>query len=363
LELVAFCDLWPQRRLTLQATLAPGMVQELPSLKFTPQTAGAEVIHLEATLKAPDGLPLGRWVAAKDLIVEDAAGTATGPITAEKGSTIIVSTGPPALPGLPSAPATWQPIPLQPEAAFHLRLKDACPAAAEMPPAGLDAGRFWPAANPLHGALHIENTHDGHKFSLAVVCALSASFGRGGDPSVSWWLLPAPYDETQHRRLSRRHVSLVLSAGRAWVSDHSANGTRLNRQPLVRDTAELLAQGDRLDPAGVVPLIIAELGTSRGKVHAIWIDRGDGLAGHLRYLLTDASAPVAVHPTPGATAGLWLAWLRGKDASLLPAACVPGASWLGIPPGTTAVIGPYRLSWQPLAGPGEQDQYMRPPGG
>src|SRR5205807_2018773 len=127
LDLVAACDLWPQQKIELHAGLADGIAHELPSLKFIPQAAGAEVIRFEATPKNDESLPLGRWVANHDMIVEDAA-PAAGPITAEKGATVIVSTGLGALPNLrPTLPTSWQSVPLQPDAAYQLRLKAACP--------------------------------------------------------------------------------------------------------------------------------------------------------------------------------------------------------------------------------------------
>jgi hypothetical protein len=287
----------------------------------------------------------------------------TGDITAEKGATVIFSTGGPVgmpnlgsmLPGM--APA-WQPIPLQPDVGFQRRLKAACPACPATSPSGIDAKRLWPAESVLHAAVQIENVRTGQKINVAAVCAHSASFGRGGDPTVAWWVLPAPFDAAQHNRLSRRHTAVTLRAGRAWVSEHSTNGTMLNRHKVDKATPELLAQGDHVDLAGVLTLTAVELGVQRNAVHAVWLDRGDGLAGQLRYLLTDGTAPVAICAAPGTPPMVWIAWVRANDAAPALAACAPPERWFGIPPNKTATLGAYRIRWQSFDAACEQEHYL-----
>jgi hypothetical protein len=359
LDLVAACDVWPERHIALHAALAPGVAHEVPSLKFIPQTAGAEVARFEATLRGPEGIPIGRWSATRDWLVEDAAAVPGG-ITAEKGAMVIVGGSPLtglsslAMPLTGATASSWQPLPLQPDAAYHLRLQAACPAEAAGSPPGLDRARLWPAGAPMHAALAIEQPGTGQRTAVAMVCGASASFGRGGDPAVAWWLQPVPDNPAQHMRLSRRHTVVTLRAGRAWVSDRSVNGTRLNRVPIARDAPELLAQGDRLDLAGVVALTVTALAADRHGVHGVWLDRGDGWATRLRYLLMDGTAPVKFDDGPA----LWLAWVRGKEGEPLLTACTHPGGWSTIPRDKPATFGAYRLRWQPITAPCEQDTYL-----
>ena len=361
LDLMAECDLLPNGRVPLHAVLMPGVPQELPSLKLIPQSAGAEVIQIGATLKDSESVPLGRWTASKELIVADVI-QQTGPISAEQGATVIVSTlvaqTADATPGLASPSQSWQPVPLQLDTTFQFRLRNACPAALSTTYPPLELSRLWPASNALQAALRIENVRTGQKVSVAVVCAHSASFGRGGDLGVAWWLWPTPYNEDQHKRLSRRHTMLALRTGRAWVSDHSVNKTRLNREELPSDTPELLAQRDRIDLAGVISLTVTELCVHRQNVHALWMDRGDGLAGQLRYLLTNGTAPVAVRLTPGEDPALWIAWLRDQQSVPVLGVCLPGLRWGEVPAGKNARGDSYRISWQPFEAPCEQEHYL-----
>jgi hypothetical protein len=132
----------------------------------------------------------------------------------------------------------------------------------------------------------------------------------------------------------------------------------LNRHKVDKTTPELLAQGDHVDLAGVVTMTAAELGAQRNGVHAVWLDRSDGLAGQLRYLLTDGTAPVAVCNGPGTPPMLWIAWLRGNDAAPALAVCAPPERWFGIPPAKTATLGSYRIRWLPFDAACEQDHYL-----
>jgi hypothetical protein len=132
----------------------------------------------------------------------------------------------------------------------------------------------------------------------------------------------------------------------------------LNHQPLLKGTPELLALGDRIDLASVIGLTVSDLGTDGRDVHAVWIDRGDALAGRLRYLLTDGRGPVAVRFAAAEQPALWLAWRCGKDPGPRLVAWRPGATWLGIPVDQEVAVGPLRLRWRLLETPNEQDQYF-----
>ncbi len=71
-----------------------------------------------------------------------------------------------------------------------------------------------------------------------------------------------------HPRVSRRHCVFWLREGRAWVKDlGSSNGTHLNGEPLTE--ARPLAEGDRLDLAGLPFLCLSWLPDQAGEVFSL----------------------------------------------------------------------------------------------
>lgn len=109
----------------------------------------------------------------------------------------------------------------------------------------------------------------------------------------------------------------------------------------------------------MVPLQIA-LVADEGRVHAIWLERGDALAGRLSYLLTDGRSAIPVLEGASRTPPLWLSWQRGDSRAWeLSALAADGGVWLALEPDQERPVGPrYRLRWRPLASPGEQDLYF-----
>ena len=129
---------------------------------------------------------------------------------------------------------------------------------------------------------------------------------------MGWWLQPVPYDAHQHGRLSRRHATMDLHDGRAWITDWSTNGTWVNGERLPKSEISLLADGDHIEPANVVPFK-AGLFAQQDTVHAVWLHRTDTLASQLCYLLTDCQVPVPILLSGQCAPSLWLAWQRTPD--------------------------------------------------
>ncbi|NLF69064.1 MAG: FHA domain-containing protein [Candidatus Anammoximicrobium sp.] len=332
---------------------------EFDALRFVPHVAGAEHVRISLTLKTPASVPLGRWSAAWLMQIEDV----------EKqeihagGDVFIVGGVPAASPSLGldgfGAMGGWQPLPLQADPHFNRRLTNACPEAALGTPPPLDPGSVWPAGARAQAAVCVDDLQTGLSQALAVVCGNSANLGRGGDPAVSWWLQPSPFDAHQHGRLSRRHVSLELRDGRAWGSDWSTNGTWLNGERVAKSELQLLADEDRLEPAQVVPFHVTLL-AREGQVHAIWLRRQDALREQLSYLLTDGQTPLPVL-VPGQSAPVaWLAWRRTPNQGPELMACAAEAGrWEPLGPQQQRVLADrYRLSWQLLLAPVDQATYL-----
>jgi hypothetical protein len=194
---------------------------------------------------------------------------------------------------------------------------------------------------------------------LAVRVGTKASLGRGGDPAVTWWLEPDPYDSHQHSRLSRQHVFLELREGRAWAWDQSTNGTWLNNETLAKAPGAMLADDDMLEPARVMTLGVRLFGDTTG-VHSVCLERRDALAGRLAYLLADGRHPSLVRLGADPSPAAWVAWLDAGDGTpQLAFYAGQDAGWNKIAANEERLVANrYRVSWQAIATPMEQCDYL-----
>ena len=342
--------------------IGPMETCELAAMRFVPRVAGSDHIRFSMTLKTVTNVPIGRWTGSWVVNIEEAE-KSSSPINA--GGDVFIMGGMPINPTLPGLDASfggsvenWQRVPLQPDLAFNRRLANICPQSDLLPPPR-DPGSSWPVGARAQGAVQLRDEHTGVVQTLAVVCGMSASFGRGGDPAVAWWLQPSPYDAHQHGRLSRRHLSLELRNGRAWVTDWSTNGTWLNGERLSRPEPHLLAQDDRLEPAQVLPLRIRLL-TYENRVHAILLQRSDALGDRLCYLMTDGQVPVPVPMSGQEVPALWVTWRRTPTLGPEILACLAeGGPWSAIGHNQERVIAErFRLRWLLLPSPVDQAAYL-----
>ena len=347
--------------LTQSVCLELGGTHELDALRLVPRLAGAEQIRFAVTVKSLTKTPLGRWSGSVVALVDDEEKKKV-----EAGRDVIIVGG--AVPGgeLPDfdnppgvADSPWQPLTLAPDRNYNRRLLNACPEAADRMSPVLDSSFAWPTGATAQGAVYIRDRQTGAARAVGVVCGTSASLGRGGDPAVAWWLQPSPYDAHQHGRLSRQHALLALHDNRAWITDWSTNGTWLNGERLSRSENSLVADGDRLEPARIVPMTIKLL-ASGGKVHAVWLERSDAMGEQLQYLLTDCQMPIAVL-LPGRSApSLWLAWRRTKPDGAEALVCGgDDSTFQTIGDQKVHVIASrYCVRWQPFSVPLEQPDYL-----
>jgi len=366
LELSARTSFWPVPK-EFSIRIAPGETHEFPGLEFLSRIAGSHEIRFLVTLKSVRNVPFGRWTVSQVLTIEDTQKSAAAPLNSNGGDIFVFGglgtpnplLGLQGLPRLPGIGTTWQALVLRPDRTFQDWLARTCPEPVSGCPSVPPAEQPWTHGATAHARIELRDQQTGRTRVVAVVCGQVASLGRGGNSGVAWWLQPEPYTEQQHRRLSREHTIITLRDGRAWVADQGTNGTWLNSQPLKRGKAELLASGDQLDLAGVVKLSIA-LVANQGRVHVVWVERSDGLAGRLSYMLTNGLAPVLVADDIAGPPALWLAWRRGRSHGLeLAIFPTDGSAWLTVEPGQERPINPwYRLRWQLLATPQEQDLYL-----
>ena len=348
----------------------PDQVHEYAALKFIPKFAGHDEIRFTITLKSALGAPLGKWSAVLVLAVQDVVAPASGRIEAGGDVYIFGSDSPGTTATLDTAVSPlehvrWKPLELKPDRAFNYRAARACPVRPTDCPA-IPEKALWPAATPFHAAVHLlRDSHPTPVRTVAVVVGSSASLGRGNAPGepgadrVTWRLRPAPYDDRQHGRLSRHHLSLELRNGRASATDVSTNGTWLNGRRLARGELTLVADGDRLEPAQVVGLPVRLIGDGQ-VVRAINLERSDALAGRLGYLLTDGRLAIPMTLSADNQSLLWLAWVRGRSSEPLMAVWQPGQSkWAVLGEGQSqAIDARWHLAWQRFAVPVEEEQYL-----
>jgi hypothetical protein len=344
LELVVEAGVLGSPPPTLRIAVGAGGRQVLPGLRFVPRVLGSDSFRLAALLRtAADGKPLGRWTATHVVEVEDAA-------AAQPAGDDVFALAQRMLAAVPGgSDSVWQSLDLQPDPAYRRWLRATAPADGEPVPA-LPVPAFpGPAAFRLCLGPR----------AVAMVVGRSAVLGRGGDPSVPWWVKPVPYNRDDHVRISRQHVTLGLRDGRAWLTDTSNGGTFVTqpglrpRSPAVKGRPELLAAGDEVQIPGVAPFRVG-LEAEGDRVYAVWLHRTDTLATTLSYLLTDGTAAVPLRAVLASPPVAYVAWAAGPEMLLLTSA----GSWTKPAPRATAPLPDGQtFRWDPLTTPPEQDWF------
>ena len=251
-------------------SLEAGEIHELDALRFVPRLAGAEQIRFAVTVKTYHQDAVGKMVglggdSRRGRREEEGRGRPRRdyrrrqlparevPDFENLGTRVPVG-----------SPCRWSRIATTTGGCGML-----VPMLDPAPPAWTSV---WPPGGTAAGAIYIRDRQTGGAPRGGRGVRHVGEPGARGDPAVAWWLQPAPYDAYQHGRLSRRHALLTLDGGRAWVTDWSTNGTWLNGERLAQSEICLLAGGDRLEPARVVPLKVTLLALG-GTVHAAWLSR------------------------------------------------------------------------------------------
>ena len=262
---------------------------EFPPLRFVPDVAGMYELELTVTVTSVDGVPQGRWVGCETLRAVREETDTLGSIQAS-GDVIIM--GRPVHRELASdtggAQQGWSTFRLRPDSQFQRRLAASCPAGVQ----GIPTYSQQTASSRLRfeGVLICYDQQSSEGAATCVICGSQASAGRGGLDSVSWWIAPTPYDEHQHSRLSRQHVSFELRNARAWATNSSVNGLALNGDDVPKNDSMLLADADEIDLARVASVRV-RLFAVDSRVYAVRLDRCDALRDRVGYMLTTGSLP------------------------------------------------------------------------
>jgi hypothetical protein len=340
--------------------LRGGESREFVSPSYQPVAPGTAPVHCSLTLADSAELPLGRWQGSHVLTVEAVARRKDDNIFIDVNAGKMVIPGVSSTAGSVSVPQSvrWERLDLQPDRVYLRWVEQTCPV---LPPCPVPAGHRPP---PSLALLRLRDSSASGLGVVAVAVGASATLGRGGpDSGVTWWVKPAPPNDSEADRLSRRHLRLDLADGRAWLTDHSTNHTWLTQGngrtdwEMTPDRKELLAAGDLVRPAGLKPLRVG-LAAARGKVHAAWLERTDALAGSVVYLLT-TGLPVPLPLPAGESSTTWIAWLAGPDGSLR-LAVRPGEKpiWYALDAGRAYRVGRLELTWRLLAAPLAQDEML-----
>jgi hypothetical protein len=339
--------------------LDPGGEFHAPATAFTAHHPGEDVVRVTITVTGPDGRPLGRWAGEVTVRVEDVRPdppVVHGPVVvmgAASTANPLAGLTAALRPAAPAGAAAWAALDLRPDAGYFRRLERTCPAVGPAPTLAPPWDGQFPAL------LEVQDSRTGAARRVAVFHGRSAGLGRGGRAAPTWRVRPAPYDYDRHARLSGEHAAVVLRGGRAWLVDHSRNGTWLNGTRVGRDP-ELLADGDEfaLLPDHVAAVRVRLAAGSTG-VDTVCLHRADGLDDRLTYLLTAGRHPTPLF-WPGEDApALWLSWRcpPGGPVAVVggPSGAVEAAA--GRLPVTT---GRFRVSLAPAAVSDDQHRLLAP---
>ncbi|QGJ71570.1 Hypothetical protein PBC10988_32770 [Planctomycetales bacterium 10988] len=343
----------------LEAEVQPGQAYHFPAMAFVPQIAGRHPLQFTVALETISKVPLGKWSSSHVVKVEEAPQQENQAISA--GGDVIIMGG-----GNRGQAAEdysfgekkgWVALPLQPDRAFNRRVKALKPPTIHGMPE-LPSDWYWPVGTQLLASLFVADHHTGRSQVIAFVCGTTASMGRGGDPSIAWWLRPHPHDPHQFGRLSRRHTVLTLHEGRAWIEDVSTNGTWLEDQRLEKRDPQLLAEEDHFAPADVVRFV-PTLVTYEDAVEAIFLQREDGLMGRLSYCLASGKCPLPLKFSGSPEIACWLLWQKQPQMGPQLLIKTDETDWQPLGPHAAQVLNQrYRIQWQLLSSPIEQQAYL-----
>lgn len=301
-ELTVSSDLMPEEQMS-EGSCLPITPQDAGSVRFVPEIAGSEEVRVNLALLSETGLPVSRWTGNFVINVEPAEGNSI-----QAGGDVIVMGG--GAPGIMNAAAAadaqWHEIDLAIDADFAARAERICPTEVADFPALPDRDDSF---SGVSGALYFG---DDDFTCYGVTVGDAVTVGRGGRDDVDWWLNPVSEAENLAGRISRKHLKLEFRNGRAWVASLGSNGSSLNGQTLLPSKATLLADGDELNLAGALTLVV-RLHSDGSQVVGVELNRTDRLAQSIRMLLVRAGQPVRLGQ---ASNGFWAAWSKKKSVQL-----------------------------------------------
>jgi hypothetical protein len=345
-------------------TLAPGQEYVCPAVTFVPHRAGSACARVVVTVERPAGWPVGRWAGEIVIGVEDGR---PGPVTVTGDMIVMGSDGSGALasvlgrgpPVRAMGPQEWALLDLYPDTEYAHRLASSCPLIPAPPE--LDG----PVMHPGPVLMAVRDTRGGGEVRFGIAHGATAGFGRGGLAEPTWRIRPAQYTYLRHARLTGEHVVLALRDHRAWVTDHSRNGTWLKKTRLGPEP-EFLADADEvaLLPDRVVLLQIRLAADEHG-VHAVAAHREARSTGRLSHLLTSGRCqaplfwPGEEHPP------LWVRWRFAAGGR--PVAVITPSDGRGeraeVPENRPGVAGRFEIFWRTVPFPADERILLAPVAG
>jgi len=323
----------------LHASLGPDEVRNWEGIPFIPSFKGDGEVFVTVSATNSYGLPLGRWKTEWIIDVEDGQDNNDTP--------------PDPFAGV----GMWRPLQLSPDRAFERRLALAAPSANVSPPPLPPELQLCDDASGRQVSVSLR-TAQGRELDFAIVFGPRAVIGRGGDPEITWWIRPEPFNRYQSGRISRKHAILTLDRNHAWICDQSTNGITVNNDSPKSNARTVLADKDRMSLAQAVDFRVSLMSTSE-KVFAAVLERQDALKRQLAYILTDNTAAACI-PESMAGQTLWLAMVRDSDGRRILAACsCTDGVWRGLTSDPTELPGGGQLSCRTLNTPEDQDSLTR----
>lgn len=326
--------------------ISRGLTFEADAVRFVPSVSGVEQLDFELRFFSPEGVP-----------VECLYGKCTVRIRANETSGILNAGGDiivvgKSLPGMQSNSADadddhqlhWNPVQLLQDPKFPaLRLR-MCPEPDLNAP---DTTRLGLSPLNTSGVAYTRAGSD--IICWAVVVGDRASVGRGGVPETAWWIRPVMRNPTQFSKISRRHFTIDLRAGHAWITDHSANGTFLNGNKLNLEQRTIIADGDKVELQGSLTFCVQLFSDAAG-VAQVCLQRNDELRN--KFVLIVSRPGSLCRFTAGET-GIWCGWKENQSVALNDGS----SDWKNVRTGET-VRTPTKIdfAWHHMPGSIDQDQ-------
>jgi hypothetical protein len=217
-----------------------------------------------------------------------------------------------------------------------------------------------PECPDLGALVRVRDAAAGREHLLAVQLGRWCSLGRGGEQAPTWRVRPAPYDYDCHAMLSGEHLGVQLRDRHAWVVDRGRNGSWLNGERLGGRRPELLGDGDELALLRhrVVALRVRLAGEPGDGVHTVILQRADGLADRLSYVLSAGRLPAPALLPGDERPALWLLWRHPDGPGAAPVLWVDaGEAAVPLPEGRAAAPGGrYSVSWKRWPAPRDDRQ-------
>jgi len=327
--------------------LSPGAGHELQPIRLNPTRAGYDAVSIALDVQDLQGSPIEKSQGTIDLSIKARE-------QRRQGLSQVMQDIDEMMGGqLANQNQGWQHVELTLDPSVQDRLQACCPFNAISLPESVGQ----PIDLGLQASVHLPGMRGAEPITL-VTLGPRAAFGRGGDPSVSWWIRPSPFDRTAWGRLSRRHCVISIERGKAWITDTSTNGIKLNQERIETNRPIMLADEDHIDLADVFPLRVKLVGSQDHGVLSVSLLRQDGLSSRVQYVLATPAWPFPATWQSGLQQQpTFMAFAQTEEKPNQPQAFMQAhdGSWKNFAPSEKdAEHDAYQSTWQPMPQPLDQ---------